>query len=132
MNMNIPHPGSPEQDSPFREAPPQTPPPSYPVQPDSYFDGGLFQLLGWYFLGALVTIFTLGICFPWAYCMVYSWEAKHTVICGRRLGFDGTAVGLFGLWIKWFLLIIITFGIYGFWVGISLKKWKTKHTFFVS
>ena len=97
---------------------------------NSYFDGGLFQLIGWRILGALVTIFTLGICYPWAFCMIYNWETKHTVINGKRLAFDGKAIQLFGLWIKWFLLCIITFGIYSFWVCISLKKWKTKHTHF--
>ena len=96
----------------------------------SYFDGGLFQLIGWTILGALVTTFTLGICYPWAFCMVYRWEAKHTVINGRRLCFNGTALQLFGNWIKWFLLSIITLGIYAFWVGIKLKKWKTMHTEF--
>lgn len=97
----------------------------------SYFDGGLFQLILWKILGFLVTVFTFGICFPWAFTMIYSWEVKHTVIDGKRLVFDGTAIGLFGLWIKWLILTIITFGIYGFWVSISLKKWKTKHTHFV-
>lgn len=97
---------------------------------NSYFDGGLLQLIGWKILGFLVTVFTLGICFPWAFCMVYSWEAKHTVINGKRLSFDGTAVGLFGTWIKWLLLVIVTLGIYSFWIEIDLKKWKVKHTHF--
>ena len=100
------------------------------VNEKSYFDGGLLQLIGWRILGIIVTAFTFGICYPWAVCMVYSWEIKHTVINGRRLKFDGTAIGLFGNWIKWLLLIIITLGIYGFWVDIALKKWKTKHTHF--
>ena len=98
---------------------------------ESYFDGGLLQLIGWKILGFLITSLTLGICFPWAYCMVYGWEAKHTVINGKRLQFDGTAIQLFGNWIKWLFLCIITLGIYGFWLNISLKKWKTKHTHFV-
>ena len=85
----------------------------------SYFDGGLLQLIGWLLLGSLITIFTLGICFPWAICMVYSWEAKHTVIDGKRLVFDGSAVGLFGNWIKWLFFCIITLGIYSFWVEIA-------------
>ncbi len=97
---------------------------------ESYFDGGLFQYLGWLLLGIVVTIFTLGICFPWACCMLYRWEVKHTVINGRRLEFDGTAFQLFGNWIKWWLLTLITLGIYGFWVNIKLKKWITKHTKF--
>ena len=98
----------------------------------SYFDGGLLQLIGWKLLGIIVTILTLGICYPWAFTMVYNWEVKHTIIDGKRLKFDGSAIGLFGLWIKLLLLIIITLGIYSFWVSISLKKWKTKHTYFIN
>ena len=98
---------------------------------NSYFDGGFLQLICWRILGFFVTICTLGICFPWAICMIYSWETKHTVINGKRLQFDGKAVQLFGTWIKWFLLCIITLGIYSFWIVIDLKKWKTKHTHFI-
>ena len=96
----------------------------------SYFDGGLLQLIGWQILGGLVTVLTLGICYPWAICMIYRWEAKHTVINGRRLRFDGKAVQLFGSWIKWLLLTIITLGVYSFWLNIKLIQWKTKHTVF--
>ena len=98
----------------------------------SYFDGGLLQLIGWQILGGLVTALTLGICYPWAICMIYRWEAKHTVINGRRLKFNGTAMQLFGNWIKWFLLTIITLGIYAFWVRIKMIQWKTKHTEFAN
>ena len=63
-------------------------------------------------------------------CMIYRWEARHTVINGHRLCFDGTAVRLFGNWIKWFLLMVITIGIFGFWVTIKIRKWKIKHTVF--
>ncbi len=99
---------------------------------NSYFDGGLLQLTGWRLVGALITVVTLGICYPWALCMVYGWETKHTVINGHRLVFDGSAVGLFGNWVKWLLLCVITVGIYSFWLGIALKKWKTKHTHFAN
>lgn len=99
---------------------------------NSYFDGGLLQLIGWRLIGALITVVTLGICYPWALCMVYGWETKHTVINGHRLVFDGSAVGLFGNWVKWLLLCVITVGIYSFWLGIALKKWKTKHTHFAN
>lgn len=101
------------------------------MKKDSYFDGGLFQLIGWRILGGLITLVTLGICYPWAVCMIYNWEVKHTVIDGKRQYFDGKAIQLFGNWIKWFLLTIVTLGIYGFWVNIKLKKWITKHTHFV-
>jgi len=96
----------------------------------SYFDGGLLQLIGWSILGSIITVCTLGICYPWALCMIYGCKIKHTVINGRRLKFNGTATQLFGNWIKWFLLSIITIGIYSFWLGIALEKWKVKHTEF--
>jgi len=98
----------------------------------SYFDGGLASLIGWKILGFFVTVLTLGICYPWALCMVYGWRINHTVIEGRRLKFTGSAVGLFGNWIKWFLLCIITAGIYSFWLGIALEKWKVKNTTFAN
>lgn len=97
---------------------------------DSYFDGGLLQLIGWRILGTIVTTITLGICLPWSYCMIYRWEAKHTVIDGKRLVFDGSSLQLFGNWVKWFLLTIITLGIYGLWLPIKFQKWKTLHTHF--
>lgn len=97
----------------------------------SYFDGGLFQKIGWNILGTIITICTLGICYPWAKCMIVNWEVKHTVIDDKRLYFDGHAIQLFGTWIKWLIFTIITIGIYGFWVSIKMKKWISKHTHFV-
>ena len=76
----------------------------YPVsREDSYFDGTCLQLIGWRFLGSLVSLFSFGLCTPWAYTMIYAWEAKHTYIEGRQLHFDGSALQLFGKWILWFL-----------------------------
>lgn len=98
----------------------------------SFFDGGLLQFIGWTILGVLVTVFTLGICYPWALTMIYGWKINHTVIEGRRMRFSGSAFGLFGNWIKWLLLIIITLGIYSFWVFIKLEDWKAKNTSFVN
>ncbi len=99
---------------------------------ESYFDGSLFQLIGWKILGGLVVLFTFGLGYPFALCMVYDWEIKHTVIEGKRLYFDGDGISLFANWIKWLFLILITFGIYGFFVSIAIKKWKVKHTHFVT
>ncbi len=100
------------------------------ASPSSYFDGGLLQLIGWSLLGALVTIFTVGIGYPWALCMAFGWKTRHTIIEGKRLDFSGTGMQLFGNWIKWWLLCIVTLGIYSFWLGIALEKWKVKHTHF--
>lgn len=97
---------------------------------ESYFDGGLLELIGTRILAIFVTVFTCGICYPWGLCMLYRYETRHTVVNGKRLDFDGSAVGLFGQWIKMLFLIAITFGIYSFWADIAIKKWKTMHTYF--
>lgn len=98
----------------------------------SFFDGGLASYIGWNILGTLVTIFTLGLCYPLALCWIYGWKINHTVIEGRRMKFVGTAMSLFGNWIKWLFLSAITFGIYGFWVHIKLEDWKAKNTIFLN
>lgn len=96
----------------------------------SYFDGGLLQFIGWVLLGVIVTVCTLGICLPWAVCMIYGWEVKHTVINGHRLRFTGTAWGLFKHWILWWILTVITLGLFGLWVPIKIKKWITSNSEF--
>jgi len=97
----------------------------------SYFDGGLWQYIGWKILGGLITILTLGICYPWSLCMIYGWKINHTTIDNKRLKFNGKAISLFGYWILWGFLTIITLGIFGFWLRIALKKWIVKNTSFI-
>ena len=96
----------------------------------SYFDGSTLGYIGWTLLGGLISSVTLGICFPWALCMLYEWKINHTVVQGRRLKFIGKPISLFGSWIKWLLLTIITFGIYGLFVYVALEKWIAKNTVF--
>jgi uncharacterized membrane protein YjgN (DUF898 family) len=95
------------------------------------FVGGAANYIGTAILGACITLFTLGICYPYALVLTERWKAKHATIDGRQLVFTGTATGLFGLWIKWFLLSCITCGIYTLWVGPQIQKWKWEHTDFV-
>lgn len=92
------------------------------------FDGGAATYLGTAILGVLVTVFTLGICYPYALVLRERWRAKHSYIEGRQLVFNGSAWALFGLWWKWLILIIITVGVYGFWVGPRLYRWKWENT----
>lgn len=96
----------------------------------SYFDGTLLQRIGWVIAGGIVTLITLGICFPVAVFWIYNWETKHTVINGRRLKFTGTAGGFFGKWLLCFVLTIVTAGIYSFFVPIKIKRWREENTFF--
>src|SRR5574344_779390 len=103
-----------------------------PVQElgESTFDGTLGGLIGHKILFGFLSSITLGIGFPWAFCLMEKWEIGHTIVNGKRLKFDGTGSQLLGKWIVWLLLTIITFGIYGLWVGIKMRKWKTSHIHF--
>lgn len=92
------------------------------------FDGGAGTYLGTAMLALLVTVFTLGICYPFGLVLRERWRAKHSYIEGRQLVFNGSAWGLFGLWWKWLILSIITIGIYLFWVGPRVYRWKWEHT----
>jgi uncharacterized membrane protein YjgN (DUF898 family) len=92
------------------------------------FDGGAATYFGTALLSLVITVVTLGICYPFALVLRERWRAKHSYIEGRQLVFNGSAWGLFGLWWKWLLLLIITLGIYGFWVGPRLYRWRWEHT----
>ncbi|MDR0307540.1 MAG: DUF898 domain-containing protein [Chitinispirillales bacterium] len=98
---------------------------------ESKFDGKVLSYLGWSILAGLITICTFGICFPWAFCLFYSWKTSSTVINGKRLKFNGSGGSLFVNWIKWWLLCIVTLGIYSFWLFVAFEKWKVKNTTFV-
>jgi uncharacterized membrane protein YjgN (DUF898 family) len=92
------------------------------------FNGGAADFLGTQILAVLITVFTFGICYPYALVLQERWRAKHTILHGRPLHFKGTAMGLFGLWMKWLFLIIITLGIYSFWVAPRIVRWKIENT----
>lgn len=91
------------------------------------FDGWLLQEIGWFLLGFLVTIITIGICFPIAYCWMLKWNYKHTLYDGKRLSFDGKASQLIGKWICWLLLCIPTVGIFALFIPKKLMNWKVSH-----
>lgn len=97
---------------------------------ESYFDGRLGQKIGWYIVAFLLSIVTVFIGVPWAVCLVYRWEIKHTIIQGHRMKFDGKGGQLLGRWLLWMLLSILTALIFTLWIPIFFKKWKVKHIMF--
>jgi uncharacterized membrane protein YjgN (DUF898 family) len=94
------------------------------------FVGGAANYLGTALLATVITVFTVGILYPFSLVLMERWKAKHATIDGRKVVFVGTAWGLFGLWMKWLLLSIVTLGIYTLWVGPQLQKWKWENLTF--
>ena len=101
-----------------------------PVRTDSYFDGGLLELIGWYLLCGLIIGITLGIAAPWAQCMLYKYQYKHTVYNGKRLKFEGNGGELFVQRFIWIFLSIITLGIYLFFIPVKKQQWITSNLHF--
>ncbi len=101
------------------------------MENNSKFVGGLLPFIGWSLASFLLTIFTLGIAYPWAICIMEDWKVRNTIIDGRQLTFTGTGLGLFGNWIKWWFFSLITFGIYMWWVPIKIEQWRVSNTHFV-
>ena len=66
-----------------------------PPQPQTLFrfDGGAATYFGTGLLAFLITVFTLGICYPFAVVLMARWRAKHTWLNGRQLRFTGSATG---------------------------------------
>lgn len=95
------------------------------------FHGGVASYIGVGILSVLLTVFTIGIAYPWVVCMQQRWKTNNTSISGRRIAFSGSGIGLFGLWIKWWFFSLITFGIYLLWVGPNMQRWIVEHTDFV-
>ncbi len=77
---------------------------------------------------ALVSIITLGICYPFMACRKLKWKSSHTFIDGRQQAFDGKAGQYFGKRILWLFLTVITFGVYVFWLKIKTIRWTVSHT----
>ena len=97
--------------------------PKKEIRTDSYFDGGLLELIGWRILAILITSITFGIAAPWAQCMLYSWQYKHTVYNGKRLKFEGKGGDLFVHGFKWLFFTIITLGFYAIVIPIRKQRW---------
>lgn len=117
----------------FEEVPPkfqEVPKTKKAARTDSYFDGSVLDLIGWKILAFLITTITLGIGAPWAKCMLYSYQIRHTVYNGKRLKFEGTGGSLFVNTFKWIFFTIITLGIYAFVVPVKKTKWVISNIHF--
>lgn len=100
------------------------------IRTDSYFDGSLIELIGWRLLATLITIITLGFAAPWAQCMLYSYQIKHTVYNGKRLRFEGTGGDLFVNIFKWVVFSIFTLGIYTLFIPVKKTRWVISNIHF--
>ena len=98
-----------------------------PGSKECTFDGTGGEIFGLYLLTGFVSLITLGLAFPWAYCKLTKWQYEHTIVRGRRLTFTGTAMQIFGRWCLWALLTVVTGGIFSYFQVYFLNKWALSH-----
>lgn len=92
------------------------------------FEGKVLSYLVLQIVNILITVVTFGFGTPWVLVRIYRWEAKNTVIDGKRFRFNGSAVNLFGHWILWWILTIITLGLYAIVVRVRIIEWRVVNT----
>ena len=125
---------------------------------ESRFDGNMWQMIGWQFVCVAITVFSLGIAYPWGACFLYRWEAEHSIINGKRIRFTGAGGNLFLLYLKLYLgfvgmllgilVLIVAFSgipfislllslcafaiilLFGSYVLLRIKRWRIEHTEF--
>lgn len=97
---------------------------------NSYFDESVaaYFILQIKFL--TICIFSLGLAYPWAFCMKYRAKYHHSVVCGKRLKFIGKPVDLAHHWIFWWFLCIITLGLFSFALHVRMEKWTLANVIF--
>ena len=98
------------------------------VEGDSYFTGTVGGLFGTNLLCVLMTVCTLGLLFPLAYCKRTKWFLNNSVISKNFVSFEGRSFKFFLKLLKWSFLSLITFGIYGFWIELRLNQWLVSNT----
>ena len=92
---------------------------------------GSFQFKGsglsyWWlaFWTTILTVVTLGIFWPWAYCAKQKWVAKNTYIDGKQLVFKGSGAGIFATWLLIVVLSVVTLFLYAPWGACRIKRWQ--------
>jgi uncharacterized membrane protein YjgN (DUF898 family) len=90
------------------------------------------ELFGELIVGAILTMITFGIYFPWFICKMSRYMSSKTNMGPTQKGhlqfqFNGEGGSLFGLFIVNQLLTMITFGIYMPWAICKYAKWGAEH-----
>lgn len=96
----------------------------------SYFDESLKAYIILLIKFYAMSVFSLGIAYPWAVCMKLRSQYHHTVISGQRMKFIGQAKELCWHWLAWWGLSVITLGIFGFVANVRMERWVTANTVF--
>ncbi len=96
------------------------------------FTGNWKECLKIYALGYLLTMFTMGIYFPWFYAKKQRFWRENTGFGSMNFKYTGEGKELLKTFLLGYFLTAITFGVYALWLKAKLVRYDWEHTSFQS
>lgn len=94
------------------------------------FRGDYGDFFAIYVVGALLTVISLGLYFPYFHANIRKYVVKETKFGNRAFEFSGTGGDLFARHLLLYLLLPLTLGIYYFWHTAYRHRYYWEHTRF--
>lgn len=82
--------------------------------------------------GALLTLITLGLYYPFFQNNIRRFLVDHSYYGATAFGYDGKGRDLFGPFLLAVVLSVLTLGVYGFWFSAYLQRYFFGHTSFAT
>jgi uncharacterized membrane protein YjgN (DUF898 family) len=94
------------------------------------YKGDMFELAKVFWIGALLSIVTLGILLPFLFTSLRKYAVENTWYGGHALSYNGDGQHLLWPWVKFLLLFLPTLGVYRFWFQSTMANYNWSKTSF--
>lgn len=94
------------------------------------FRGDYGDFFGVYIVGAILTVLTVGLYYPFFHANIRRYVVKETRFGNRPFEFDGQGGDIFLRHVLLYLLLPLTLGLYYFWHAAFLQRYYWEHTSF--
>lgn len=94
------------------------------------FKGDYGDFFAMYVVGALLTVISLGLYYPYFHANIRRYVVKESRFGNRHFDFDGQGSDLMGRHVLLYLLLPLTLGIYWFWHAAYRQRYYWEHTRF--
>ena len=94
------------------------------------FRGDYGDFLAIYAVGALATLFSLGLYYPFFHAKIRKYVVEESRFGNQAFSFSGEGGDLFGRHLLLYLLLPLTLGIYWFWYSAYRHRYYWEHTRF--
>lgn len=96
---------------------------------DSSFEGLTIGFLKAFFLGAAISILTLGLGFPYALHIYVKWEQDNAMVSGCPKEYRGTVRMMYAQWGKWLLYSICSCFLFLLIIKKAVNRWVLENTY---